>query len=144
VLLEFCWRLLDGTGGRRKIEDEEMLVEEEVEEREGGGDDNGGAGETSESAASARGLTLLSRYDLSRLRCPSAVSPVILIVRPKCRMTAVSSAPFTLLASAGVRVLKLRCGRLWEEDGVGEDGDEEVTSTVVKSCCEVLVTSLEN
>ncbi len=59
-------------------------------------------------------------------------------------MTAVSSAPFTLLASAGVRVLKLRCGRLWEEDGVGEDGDEEVTITVVKSCCEVLVTSLEN
>jgi hypothetical protein len=125
-----------GLEGGQKIEDEEMVVgeEEEVEDREGGGVDNGGTGETSASAAaSARGLTLLLRYDLSRLRCPSAVSPVILIVRPKCRMTAVSSAPFTLLASAGVSVLKLRCGRLWEEDGVGEDGDEEddVNGTVM-------------
>jgi hypothetical protein len=41
-------------------------------------------------------------------------------------MAAVRSAPFTLLALAGVSVLKSRCSRLWEEDdGAGEDGDDE-------------------
>jgi hypothetical protein len=54
----------------------------------------------------------VSRYDLSRLRWPSAVSPGNLIVRRKCRMAACSSLPFTVLVSAGVRVAGSR-GTCW-------------------------------
>jgi hypothetical protein len=76
-----------------------------------GGDAEGDTGRPVVSAAGALLESRVSRYDLSRLRCPSVVSPVTLIVCPKCRMTAESSLPFTVLASAGVRVAGSRGGR---------------------------------
>jgi len=66
-----------------------------------------GPGSDSATALSAAGLlpeAHFSRYNLRRLRCPSVVSPVILIGRLKWCMTLFSSVPLRLLASAGVRV----------------------------------------
>jgi len=70
----------------------------------GSGDGPGADGTTALSAARLLPEARFSRYNLSHLGCPSAVSPMILIGRLKWCMTLFSSVPWTLLASAGVRV----------------------------------------
>jgi len=70
----------------------------------GSGDGPGADGTTALSAARLLPEAHFSRYNLRSLRCPSVVSPVILIGTLKWCLTLFGSAPLMLLESAGVRV----------------------------------------